>query len=168
MDRINGYRTCYLCEKTVAIIDLTEDDKLVCEHCGAERRVKDYLPAVGAIYEGPPQVAATANSTLQGSADINSSSPTMAMSDDTEFKPSFLRGLPKTFYLVACLTFFAYVFVWADSHNNYLPGDIDGESGWLVVEGLLTAIAFFAGGRTIELLQNIDDELYRKRLSESP
>ena len=83
-------------------------------------------------------------------------------------KPSFLRGLPGTFYLVACLTFFAYVFVWADSHNNISPRDIDGESGRLVVEGLLTAIAIFAGGRTIELLQNIDDELYRKRMSESP
>ena len=81
-------------------------------------------------------------------------------------KPSFLRGLPVTFYLVASLTFFAYVFVWADSHNNISPRDIDGESGRLVVEGLLTAIAIFAGGRTIELLQNIDDELYRKRISE--
>ena len=48
-------------------------------------------------------------------------------------KPSFLRGLPVTFYLVACLTFLAYVFVWADSHNNVSPRDIDGESGRLIV-----------------------------------
>ena len=139
MDRVNETRICYLCEKTVAIIDLTQDDKLVCEHCGAERRVKDYLPAGEATYKGSPQAAATANPTLQRSTDI-------------------LRWLPMAFYLIACLGFMAFLILAVQAER--------GADAYLFGYGIGTTIACLGGGRVIELLQNIDDELYRKRISE--
>ena len=68
MELVNETRICYLCEKPVDIVGLPHDDKLVCEHCGAERRVKDYLPLGDAqtAKGGNSHVSDGNNEALQG------------------------------------------------------------------------------------------------------
>ena len=69
-------------------------------------------------------------------------------------KPSSLRWLPVAFYVIACLGFIGWIII-----------ALNLESWVAFGYGVGSTIACFAGGRTIELLQNIDDELYRKRMS---
>ena len=79
------------------------------------------------------------------------------ISDNVE-KPSRLRWLPIAFYIIACLLFIGWSII-AFSTRNWWTG-----LGW----GMISALACLATGRVIELLQIIADELYRKRMSESP
>ena len=69
-------------------------------------------------------------------------------------KPSSLRWLPVAFYIIASLGFLGWIIIALNLGS------------WVAFGyGVGSTIACFAGGRTIELLQNIDDELYRKRMS---
>ena len=72
-------------------------------------------------------------------------------------RPSLLYALPSVIYFIACLGFVAFLVL-----------AIQAGSGYIFSYGIGVTIACFVSGRVIELLQNIDDELYRKRLSESP
>ena len=73
----------------------------------------------------------------------------------TVAKPSALRGLPYVVYVIACLGFAGWIIIALNLGS------------WVAFGyGVGSTIACFAGGRTIELLQNIDDELYRKRMSD--
>ena len=70
-------------------------------------------------------------------------------------KPSSLRWLPVAFYIIASLGFLGWIIIALNLVS------------WVAFGyGVGSTIACFAGGRTIELLQNIDDELYRKRMSD--
>ena len=75
----------------------------------------------------------------------------------TVAKPSALRGLPYVVYVIACLGFAGWIII-----------ALNLESWEVFGCGIGATIACLASGRVIELLQNIDDELYRKRISESP
>ena len=77
-------------------------------------------------------MAATANSTHQHSTDI-------------------LRWLPMAFYLIACLGFMAFLILAGTAER--------GVGAYLIGYGISTTIACLGGGRVIELLQSIDDEL---------
>jgi len=72
-------------------------------------------------------------------------------------RPSLLYALPGVIYFIACLGFVAFLVLAIQAGSGYIFG-----------YGIGATIAGFASGRVIELLQNIDDELYRKRMSESP
>ena len=72
-------------------------------------------------------------------------------------RDSPLRWLPSAFYVIAILGFAGFVILAIQSENSYLFG-----------YGVGSAIACLGSGRVIELLQDINDELYRKRMSESP
>ena len=76
---------------------------------------------------------------------------------ETRGKPSGLRWLPSAFYVIAILGFAGFVILAIQSENSFLFG-----------YGVGTTIACLGSGRVIELVQDISDELYRKRLSESP
>ena len=82
----------------------------------------------------------------------SAASPTVA---STVSKPSGLRLLPSVFYAIAGLGFVAFIVL-----------AVQAESGYLFGYGIGSTIACLASGRVIDLLQNIDDELYRKRMSE--
>ena len=69
-------------------------------------------------------------------------------------KSSGLRWLPATFYFFAVIGFTAWILI-----------AINLESWIAFGYGIGSTIACLASGRVIELLQNIDDELYRKRES---
>ena len=79
------------------------------------------------------------------------------MPTETRGKPSALRWLPMAFYVIACLGFVAFLVLAIQSENSFLFG-----------YGIGATIACFGSGRLIELVQDINDELYRKRMSESP
>ena len=68
-----------------------------------------------------------------------------------------LRWLPDAIHFIALVGFVGFV-----------VAAVQTKSGVLFCYGIGTTIACLVSGRTIELLQNIDDELYRKRMSESP
>ena len=72
-------------------------------------------------------------------------------------KPSALRWLPVAFYVIAGLGFVAFLIL-----------AVQAESGYLFGYGIGATIACLGSGRVIELLQIIAEELYRKRMSESP
>ena len=84
----------------------------------------------------------------------NEAVPSPAVAN-TVTKPSALRGLPFVIYAIAWLGFIAWVCI-----------AINLESWEVFGYGIGATIACLASGRLIELLQNIDDELYLKRLSE--
>ena len=79
------------------------------------------------------------------------------MPTETHVKPSALRWLPSAFYVIAILGFAGFVILAIQSENSFLFG-----------YGIGATIACFGSGRLIELVQDINDELYRKRMSESP
>ena len=83
------------------------------------------------------------------------SANTITTSDTSAIeKPSSLRWLPVAFYVIASLGFLGWIIIALNLGS------------WVAFGyGIGSTIACFAGGRTIELLQNIDDELYRKRMS---
>ena len=84
------------------------------------------------------------------------SANTITTSDTSAIeKPSSLRWLPVAFYIIASLGFLGWIII-----------ALNLESWVAFGYGVGSTIACFAGGRTIELLQNIDDELYRKRMSD--
>ena len=70
-------------------------------------------------------------------------------------KPSALRWLPEAFYVIACLGFVTFFLLAAQAKSGYLFG-----------YGIGATIACLASGRLIELLQEINDELYTRRMSE--
>ena len=72
----------------------------------------------------------------------------------TDKKPSQLRWLPMAFYVIACLGFVAWILI-AIYLENEMP----------IYYGIPSTIACLASGRVIELLQDINDEMYRKRMS---
>ena len=74
---------------------------------------------------------------------------------ETPVKPSALRWLPSAFYVIAILGFAGFVILAIQSENSFLFG-----------YGVGATIACFGSGRLIELVQDINDELYRKRMSE--
>ena len=121
----------------INIVDITEDNHIHCK-CGA-------------IYEVSPQLAATANSRLQGSGDINSPS------FNYPIETSNLQWLPSAFYWIGLLGLFVFCIIAYQAKSGYVFG-----------YGIGAMLSCFATGRVIELLQIIADELYRKRLSESP
>ena len=70
-------------------------------------------------------------------------------------KTSSLRWLPTAFYYIAWLGFIGWIVITLNTES------------WVAFGyGIGSTIACLASGRVIELLQNIDDELYRKRMSE--
>tara|TARA_Y100001934_G_scaffold120454_1_gene147249 strand:- start:333 stop:704 length:372 start_codon:yes stop_codon:yes gene_type:complete len=76
---------------------------------------------------------------------------------DVTVKASYYRKLPDVIYLIAVFGFIAWILIAL------------GQESWEAFGiGIGATIACFVSGRVIELLQNIDDELYRKRMSESP
>ena len=72
----------------------------------------------------------------------------------TDKKPSELRWLPMAFYVIACLGFVAWILI-----AIYLQSEIP------IYYGIPSTIACLASGRVIDLLQDINDEMYRKRMS---
>ena len=82
---------------------------------------------------------------------------TFAHEMDDVIKPSTLRWLPIAFYIIACLGFLGWIIIALNLKSWEAFG-----------YGIGSTIACLASGRLIELVQNIDDELYRKRMSESP
>ena len=72
-------------------------------------------------------------------------------------RPSLLYALPSVIYFIASLGFLGWILI-----------AINLESWEAFGYGIGATIACFVSGRVLELLQNIDDELYRKRMSESP
>ena len=70
-------------------------------------------------------------------------------------RDSPLRWLPMAFYAIAILGFIGWIII-----------AINLESWEAFGYGIGSTIACLASGRVIELLQDINDELYRKRMSE--
>lgn len=103
-------------------------------------------------FEGNPinRVSDPSNTTIH-----KDSAPAHEMDDVV--KADTFRSLPDWFFLLAFLNLFASLLTAALLKNGYL-----------VIYGIGSMLTCLAFGRVIELLQNIDDELYRKRLSESP
>jgi len=92
---------------------------------------------------------------IQNPAKVTTTVPSLDESS-TLRKPSGLRWLPNAFYYIAWLLFIGWSII-AFSTRNWWTG-----LGW----GMVSGLACLATGRVIKLLQNIDDELYRKRMSE--
>ena len=96
---------------------------------------------------------------LAGHTDVNNLKPD-SKSDGTNFsaiKPSPLRWLPISFYVIASLNFAGWIII-AINLKSW-------EAFGIGIGSTITCLAF---GRVIELLQIIANELQQKRLSESP
>ena len=69
-------------------------------------------------------------------------------------KPSILRDLPLVFYVVG----------WLCAGGAIIFFNVEASEPFIYCFGSM--LVCIGGGRVIKLLQNIDDELYRKRMSE--
>ena len=84
------------------------------------------------------------------------SANTITTSDTSAIeKLSSLRWLPVAFYVIACLGFIGWIIIALNLGSWEAFG-----------YGIGSTIACLASGRVIELLQNIDDKLSRKLVSE--
>jgi len=83
---------------------------------------------------------------------VNTNNSTAALK-----KPSDLRWLPGVFYNIAIFGFIGWIII-AFNLKSWEAG----------AYGFGSMIACLASGRLIELLQEINDELYTRRMSESP
>ena len=120
---------------------LPDDDKIVCGIC----RVK-FSPS----WHVENSINKVSNSSKSFRSQRKNEKPT-----ETRVKPSALRWLPSAFYVIAILGFAGFVILAIQSENSFLFG-----------YGVGATIACFGSGRLIELVQDINDELYRKRMSE--
>jgi len=93
--------------------------------------------------------------TRLGDTDVNELNPD-SESEGTNLS-SPLRWLPFSFYVIASLNFAGWI-ITALNLESW-------EAFGIGIGSTITCLAF---GRVIELLQIIAEELYRKRLSESP
>ena len=103
---------------------------------------------------------------LTGNADEKSESPALSKSAEVSEhdtvaiipeRPSASYGLVYVIYLIGFLGFFGSLFV-----------AVDLKSGAIVGYGFGCMIGCFATGRVLALLEEINDQLYNRRMSESP
>ena len=125
--------------------DVSENSALYCGQCNEEFLISEWLRK----YD--KDLIRRANS-LRDSADSE-----LRSRDNYLAKPSGLRWLPMAFYIIAVLGFVAFLIL-----------AVQAESGYLFGYGIGATIACLGSGRLIELLQEINDELYTRRISESP
>ena len=103
-----------IAKNTQAEANPANSDQLLCGACGEiniDEITEDnhILCKCGAIYAVSPEVATTANSMLQGSADINLSSPTMTMSD-SELLRKIAKHSEESAFVLKRFLFVAQVF----------------------------------------------------------
>ena len=79
----------------------------------------------------------------------------------SEERPSGLRWLPGVFQYLAIMDLVTWFLIGFMAFIN------KEDSGYLFTYGIGSFLALLATARVIQLLQNIDDELYHKRISDS-